>query len=105
MAARPRRRQVEHPVNGQELTADELRTVRTLADAADAGVHLEERSGIPSVAVIRSLSRATGYQHQTCALAVLRGDVAALFGAPPLQQEMRAQVTGDVRTIQPDETR
>lgn len=102
MAARPRRRQVEHPVNGQELTADELRTVRTLADA---GAHLEERSGIPSVAVIRSLSRATGYQHQTCALAVLRGDVAALFGAPPLQQEMRAQVTGDVRTIQPDETR
>lgn len=74
--------------------------VAALVAAAHRG-DKEERAGVgPSPAVVRSLSRHTGYSLEVCATALVVEDVAALFGVAPVTDEsMRAmpRLTGEVR--------
>ncbi len=53
-------------------------------------------------AVVRSLSRSTGYDHTTVSWALVRQDVAALFDLPYAQPPERITVTGDVRALDQD---
>ncbi len=72
--------------------------------AAARGGDSDERSGNGlNGGVVRSLSRATGYDHDTVSWALIRQDINALFNLPHAQPTERITVTGDVRAIEPGE--
>lgn len=76
--------------------------VAALVAAARRG-DKEERAGAgPSPAVVRSLSQHTGYSLEVCATALVVEDVAALFGVPPVSEEVLRtlpRLTGEVVEI------
>jgi hypothetical protein len=71
----------------------EQQQVAALVAAARSG-DSEERSGGLSAAVVRSLARATGYDDVTCAWALVKRDVNALFDLPPAEPP-RPDESGD----------
>ncbi len=86
-------------MSAEELTDEEF-VRRLVADAEKPGP-VEERAGVASAAVVRSLSRATGYTLETVAWALVRQDVAALFGVPAVEPTQRVELHGDVRALPP----
>ena len=84
----------------------ELLEFRALLEAARSGRAVEERAGQPGPGLVRSLARATGYDLETVAWAVLRRDVPALFNLPPVPDARDpgsdARLLGDCRVIDPE---
>jgi hypothetical protein len=80
--------------------------VAVLVAAARSGDSEERNGNGLNGAVVRSLSRTTGYDYTTVSWALIRQDVNALFDLPYAQPPERITVTGDVRALdQGDVTR
>jgi hypothetical protein len=75
--------------------------VAVLVAAARSGDSEERNGNGLNGAVVRSLSRSTGYDYTTVSWALIRQDVGALFGLPYRQPPERITVTGEVRAIEP----
>ncbi len=79
-----------------KLTDEELVDLLVAAAETRDARHLVEYAGDGrNVAAVRGL--APGHSLETVAWALVRQDVAALFGAPPLEPTRRVELHGDVR--------
>ncbi len=82
----------------RKLTDEELvGLLVAAAETRDADVATEYVGDGRNVAVVRGLARATGHSLETVAWALVRQDVAALFGVPPVEPTRRVELHGDVR--------